>query len=133
MVYLTLQHQNFRNIQMNIDIQENSEIEIESTFSFNISYNEDNTACIAEIKQELQHKSKPEELSIVITGKAHFACEGISTDADKKEAHVKAYTLLFPYVQGIIARLTVEAGLPPLMIGMAKLSAENVELASDKR
>ena len=42
-----------------------------------------------------------------------------------------AYTLLFPYVQNIVARLTVDAGLPPLMISLAKMNPNNVKLSSN--
>lgn len=131
MVYLTLQRQNFNNIQLKIDLKENSEIEIESTFSFNVNYNEDNSACIAELKQMLRHKADPEQLSILAEVRGQFACEGIVSDETKKEAHVMAYTLLFPYVQNIVARLTVDAGLPPLMISLAKMNPNNVKLSSN--
>ncbi len=131
MVYLTLQHQSFKNIQMNVDIKEDSEIELESTFSFGISYNEDNTACIAKLQQVLRHKNDPEELSILVEERGHFLCEGITSDEAKKEAHVMAYTQLFPYIQSIIARLTVDAGLPPLMINMERLNPEDVEISNN--
>lgn len=132
MVYLTLQHQHFKNIQMSVDIKENSEIELDSTFSFNISYNEDNTACIAELKQVLQHKVDPREMSIVVEGNAHFICEGIDSDDAKKEAHIIAYTQFFPYVQNLIARLTMDAGLPPLMINSVRMRVDEVAIADNK-
>lgn len=128
MVYLTLQHQSFKNIQMKVDLKENTEIEIESTFSFNVGYNDDNSVCVAELKQVLQHKADPEQLSIVVEGKGQFVCEGIVSDEAKKEAHVMAYTLLFPYIQHLIARLTVDAGLPPLMINLTKMDPESVNI-----
>lgn len=131
MVYLTLQHQSFKSIQMNVDIKENSEIELESTFSFGISYNDDNTACIAELKQVLQHKNNPEELSISVEERGHFLCEGVNSDETKREAHVMAYTQLFPYIQSLISRLTVDAGLPPLMINMEKLNPADIEVSNN--
>ena len=131
MVYLTLQHQSFKSIQMNVDIKENSEIELESTFSFGISYNDDNTACIAELKQVLQHKNNPEKLSISVEERGHFLCEGVNSDETKREAHVMAYTQLFPYIQSMISRLTVDAGLPPLMINMEKLNPADIEVSNN--
>lgn len=129
MVYLTLQRQRFKTIQMNVDLKENAEIEIESTFSFHINYNEDNSACTAELKQMLRHKSDPEQLSILVETNGQFECEGIVSDDTKKEAHVMAYNLLFPYVQNLIARLTVDAGLPPLMIRSSKMEPKDVVLS----
>jgi len=131
MVYLTLQHQSFKNIQMKVDIKEDSEIELESTFSFGINYNDDNTVCIAEFKQVLQHKKNPDELSISVEEIGHFLCEGINSDEAKKEAHIMAYTQLFPYIQSLICRLTIDAGLPPLMINMEKLNSADVEVSNN--
>ena len=116
---------------MNVDIKENSEIELESTFSFGISYNDDNTACIAELKQVLQHKNNPEKLSISVEERGHFLCEGVNSDETKREAHVMAYTQLFPYIQSLISRLTVDAGLPPLMINMEKLNPADIEVSNN--
>ena len=36
--------------------------------------------------------------------------------------------MLFPYVQNMIAKLTVDAGLPPLMIQMSKLNPDNIKI-----
>ena len=131
MVYLSLQRQSFKNIQLRVDLKKNTEIEIESTFAFNVNYNEDNTVCIAELKQLLNHKADPEQFSISVEGIGQFACEGIVSDETKKQAHVMAYTLLFPYVQNIVARLTVDAGLPPLMINLAKMDPKDIELTGN--
>ena len=131
MVYLTLLHQSFKNIHMSIDLKEDSQVEIESNFSFNINYNEDNTSCIAELKQILTHKTDPQQLNILVESKGQFACEGIVSDETKKEAHVMAYTQLFPYVQNMIAQLTVNAGLPPLMIGISKMDPSDVKLVDN--
>ena len=131
MVYLSLQRQNFRSIQMDVDLNADTEIELESTFSFNVNYNDDNTGCIAELKQIVRQQSKPEEFSITVACRGQFICEGIVSDETKKEAHVMAYTLLFPYVQNMIARLVVDAGLPPLMLGMAKMGVDDIAITKN--
>ena len=64
MVYLSLQRQNFRSIQMEVDLKTDTEIELESTFSFNVNYNDDDSGCIAELKQTVQQKSNPAEFNI---------------------------------------------------------------------
>lgn len=131
MVYLTLQHQNFTNIQMKVDLKSDAEIELESNFLFNVNYNDDNSGCIAELKQTVRHKSNPDDFNIAVACKGHFACEGIASDEEKKEAHIIAYTLLFPYVQNLIAHLVMEAGLPPLMLRMAMMKAEEVHISNN--
>lgn len=128
MVYLSLQRQRFHTIQMNVDLIENTEIEVESSFSFHVNYNEDRSACVAELKQALRDKSNPEQLNILVGISGQFECEGVVSDDAKREAHVMAYFMLFPYVQNMIARLTVDAGLPPLMIRPEKMEPKDITL-----
>lgn len=132
MVYLSLQHQNFTGIQLKVDLKADTEIELESAFSFNVNYNNDDSGCIAELTQKVHQKSNPDEFNIVVTCRGQFICDGIVSDDTKKEAHVMAYTLLFPYVQNMIARLVMEAGLPPLMLGMAKMDVNDIAITNNK-
>lgn len=128
MVYLTLTKQTFKNIQMSIELQENVDIELESTFSFNVTYNDDDTACVAVLKHDLKHKKSPEKFSVSVEGVGQFVCEGIVSDETKKEAHIRAYELLFPYVQREIRDLITEAGMSPLIVPMANMKMEDVQL-----
>lgn len=128
MVYLNLKKQFFKEITLKVDIKENTELELESTFSFNVNYNEDNTSCVACLKQELHCRSVPEAFNIVVESLGQFSCEGIDSEDEKKQAHVQAYAMLFPYVQSKIASLTKDAGGDPIMIEMARINPENVVL-----
>ncbi len=105
---------------MKVDLKTDTEIELESAYSFNVNYYNNNSTCIAELSQKVRQKSNPDEFNIVVDCRGQFVCEGIVSDDTKKEAHVMTYTLLFPYVQNMIAHLVMEAGLPPLILGMAK-------------
>lgn len=131
MVYLSLQHHSFTNIHMNVELKPDTEIELEVGYSFNLNYNDDNSGCIAVLKQSVKEKNNPGEFDIVVDCKGQFVCEGIVSDETKKEAHVKAYALLFPYVQSMVAHLAVEAGLPPLMLGMAKIDVDDIKLSEN--
>lgn len=131
MVYLSLQRKNFTAIQMKVDLKSDTEIELESTFSFNVNYNDNNSGCIAELKQKVLQKSNTDQFNIIVDCRGQFVCEGIVSDETKKEAHVMAYTLLFPYVQNMIASLVMEAGLPPLMLDMAKMDPNNITITKN--
>ena len=117
---------------MTIDFKENVEIELENKFSFSVNYNDDNSACLAILQHDLNHKNDPEKFHISVEGIAQFSCEGVNSDDAKKEAHMMAYSILFPYVQRMIRNLSTDAGLPPLIIPMAKMKAENVQLTPKK-
>ncbi|MBR2490791.1 MAG: protein-export chaperone SecB [Ruminiclostridium sp.] len=128
MVYLSLKQQVFKEILLSVDVKEDATLELESTFSFNVSYNEDNSLCIAKLRQEVRSNSASQLFNIVVEGIGHFVCEGINTDEDKKQAHVNAYALLFPYVQSKIADLSRDAGAQAVMIDMAKMRIEDVKI-----
>ena len=126
MVFIKLKQQAYKEIAMKIDLKENEELELESKFSFNVNYNEDNSMCAACLRQEITQKDNTEKFNILVESLGSFECDGIKTDEDKKAAHIQAYTLLFPYVQNMIAQLTVAAGLPPLMVEMEQLKTDKV-------
>lgn len=130
MVFLNLQQQSVKEIDMRVDVQRDSEFSVDNTFSFHVSYGDDNASCVSQLRQEIELQDNPSAFRIKVEFIGTYSCEGIETEDDKKEAHVQAYMLLFPYVQRMIAQLTMEAGLPPLTLAMAKLTPEDVQLGS---
>ncbi len=125
MVSLKLKHKAYNKIHLEAAIRPEKEIKVEGLFSFNVDYNDDHTNCVATLKQEL--RSDPvDELTIAVECLGTFECSGIESDDDKKQAHVLAYHYLFPYVQSLISGLTVNAGLPPVLIEIADMKPENV-------
>ena len=127
-MFLSLKQIVFKEIHMEVDIIENKELELESKFLFNVNYNDDNSSCIARLRQEVVSKKNTKEFNITVEALGNFNCEGIETGDDKKRAHVHSYILVFPYVQNMIAQLANHAGLPPFMVDMAKMREEDVIL-----
>ena len=128
MVYMFLDRQVFKKISMDMNVHEKGKMDIESSFSFGIHLSEDHSSCIAKLYQDAKLKNDPSSFNISVEVVGEFSCEGISTEEDEKEAHIQAYLMLFPYVQNMIAKLTVDAGLPPLMIQMSKLNPDNIKI-----
>lgn len=126
MVYLKLKQVVYKEIFMKVDFQENTQIEIECSFSFNVNYSDDNTACIAKLRHELVCKEDPNQFRIAVEAHGLFSCEGIDVEDNKKQAHVQSYSLLFPYLQEKIAGLSKDAGCSPIMIEMANMRTEDV-------
>ncbi len=126
MVFLKLQQQAFRKVDMVVNIGAQSDMELESSFSFSMDYNEDNSQCAARLNYDIHLKEAPEKLKVIVECLGVYACQGIETEADKKQAHVQAYNLLFPYVQGMIAHMMVSAGMPALMVEMMQLDPGDI-------
>ena len=129
MIQVDLQQQSFRQVNMVMNLQENRQMEVENTFALQVDYAEDNKACMAVLRQAVRDKEKPEEFAVELVLAGLFACEGIETDEDKKQAHVKYYEALFPYAQSMIAAMTVSAGLPAFMAPRARLDPEKIQIS----
>lgn len=126
MVYINLYQQIYKKLHMEADAKENMQIVLDSTFSFNVNYNEDNTECIACLLQNIKCKENPSIFNIVVECLGKFKCDGIENNEDKKQAHVQAYDMLFPYVQSMVQQLAQNGGIPGLLIEKAKLTQDDV-------
>lgn len=127
-MYLQLITQRSVKLELTINIENEQTLEIENRFDFNVLYSDDNKKCKAVLNCEIRCKDNPDILHISAKNEGVFNCEGIEDEDDKKQAHVLAYTLLFPYVQNTISQLSVSAGLPPIMIEMAKIDPDTVKV-----
>ena len=132
MVYLSLDRQTFKEVQMQIEANGDTEIEVMTRYSFDIRYNDDYSSCLAHLRQEAKAKDDASKFYILVDGFGQFSCEGITSDEDKKTAHIQAYTQLFPYIQKMVASMASSAGASPLMIRMAKIRPEDVVFEEKK-
>ena len=120
-------------IQMNNKINDNQAYELETSFNFNVAYSDDNKQCRAVLRTDVRCKDDPEMLSINVEYEGIYQCDQINNDDDRKEAHVLAYILLFPYVQYMISNIAVSAGFPSIMIERSQIDSSNVELSEFKQ
>ncbi len=47
-------------------------------------------------------------------------------EMEKEILHLKTYDALFPYVKSFVSTLTVNAGIPPVMIPYVDISGQNI-------
>lgn len=127
-MFIDLKHQTLKELNFSVNVPDNDEIHLESQYSFNTDYDEDRTHCVATLILETHDIQKNNKFNISIKLVGFFECEGVSDNRTKQEAHIQAYTLLFPYAQSIIANLTMNAGLPPLMIPRDNIAIDNVSV-----
>lgn len=125
-MHLQLINQHAIKLHLNVDLKENQTLELENRFNFNVSYSDDNSQCKAILNTEVRSKDDPDTLFISVEIEGLFICDNIDNEEAKKEAHVLAYTLLFPYVQYMVSNIATSAGLPPIMIEMARMDSKDV-------
>lgn len=104
---------------------------VEARYGFDVAYNGDRSECQATFQQEGRAVGAPEQFYFEVTMLGIFACEGIQTDEDKRQAHVLAYQLLFPHMQAFIRTLTTQSGMAPLMLAPAPPKKENIQFSKD--
>ena len=128
MIMLQLQKVLYKKINSCFDLKDDMEIQIQNSFSLKVNYSDDNKGCYATLESVSCSAENPDMFNIGIEMVGIFSCEGIHEDKDKQLAHVQVYNYLFPYVQSMVADLSVKAGLPPFMLEMARIDLETVDV-----
>lgn len=131
MVEMNLIQQRATNIFVQTDFSPSSSennLEIRFHFNFKVVYADDGKHCKATIEQIAEAVENPQNFNIRVTMEGIFNISPLSTDEEKKEAHIRSYYLLFPYVQALISQLSVNAGFPPLIVQPARITTDKVNI-----
>lgn len=100
----------------------NTKIELSNKYSYNVGYSKINT-CRGEFKAEICDKNNPDKFNIKITLIGVFVTPA---EMEKEKLHVATYDAIFPYVRAAVSNLTVNAGIPPIMIPYADISGQSI-------
>lgn len=128
MVSLMFNASRVKSLNFSVNIEKDSQIEVEGSFDFNVIYQESLSKCSAILSYKLACKNNPQILTAYVSIEAQFSYNGNLTVEDKKAAHIQAYLMTFPIVQEKIKNMLVDAGLPPLYIEMAPLDIDSVKV-----
>lgn len=134
MKYIRLLQQRTKSINFNTDfspIDEKQNLQIKFHFNLDVAYADDKKHCKATIEQVVEAVENPQALNIKVVVEGILEADSISTKEDQRAAHVQSYYAIFPYVQSLIAQLTVSAGFPALMIQPAILESNDISLSSE--
>ena len=122
----------FKKINSFLEVQQDTEININNSFSLEVNYAEKENICVATLKNKTYAQEDPENFKISLELQGLFQCGMISSDSEKQKAHIQIYQYLFPYAQMMIADLSVKAGLPMLMVEMPEMKEATVNVKSLK-
>ncbi|MCQ2441778.1 MAG: protein-export chaperone SecB [Oscillospiraceae bacterium] len=109
-------------------INQPGQIKMNTTFSFNVNFVQNNSRCVAVIRQVIRDENDQINLKVGMSGV--FNCEGVVTDEDKKSIHAQCYDQMFPYIQSTVTSLMQVAGIPGFMLRKATINSDNVQLAA---
>lgn len=97
-------------------------IEFENTYSYNVKYTPDNN-CIGEFTLEVKDRSAPDKFRIKAVIVGSF---GYDPSVKKEKIHIESFRELFPYARAMVSSLTVNAGLPPVMIPSFDIESQSI-------
>lgn len=109
-------------------LTQQGQIQLDSSFNFQVNFAKDCTRCIAHIYQSVKDKEGGETLFASVDIIGAFSCEGIEGDEDKKQVHAQCYDQLFPYMQTTIQNLMHASGIPGFQLRKAVINPENVRV-----
>ncbi len=125
--FLILEERLIPDVSFHADIKSPS-TQVSPSYQFRLSYDVDNTHCMAELTQTVSTKEDPGIFNLEVMMRGFFRCENIESQEDKQLAHIMAYNLLFPHMQAFLRSFTSDVGLPPLMIIPEPPAPSTIEL-----
>lgn len=99
-----------------------SKIQLETKYSYNVQYSKDLT-CRGELTAKVTDKEKPEQFCINVKMIGVFAFE---EGADKDLLHIETFRLLFPFVRSLVSTITVNAGIPAVILPNIDIEGQNI-------
>lgn len=129
MANATLVSQKVQEIHLSNKLDQSGQIQLDSSFSLNVSFSSDGSRAVGRLTQTLrdkEHIGGKFTLSVELAGV--FSCTGATTDEVKRQVHLEVYDQLFPYMQSQCATLTASSGLPGLMLRKAAIDPNSVSV-----
>lgn len=109
-------------------LTQNGQVQLESTFNFNVRFADDGKRCVARVRQIIKDKQNSDQLNLMVDLVGAFACEGGDTDDGKKAIHAQCYDQLFPYIQSVVQTLMQASGIPGFQLRKAIINTDNVQV-----
>ena len=88
-------------------------LQLQNKYSYNVKY-ANNGTCVGELGVEVYDKEAPEVFKVKLVMIGVFSIT--NQEATKETLHIETYKDLFPYARVLISNLTVNAGVPPIIL-----------------
>lgn len=106
-----------------VNLCENGEkLEFETKYSYNVRYSKNNT-CVGEFTVEVADKVNKDKFHINVIIQGVFS---YNPEVQKEILHVQTYKELFPYARAVVSNLTVNAGIPPVIIPNSNIENQSI-------
>lgn len=127
MANASLLSQKVQAIQLTNKLDQAGQIQLDSSFSLNVSFAQDGSRCIGTLQQNLRDKeSGGDKFAMTIEVVGVFSCFEAFSDEKKRLIHGEVYDQLFPYMQAQCSSLAASSGIPGLMLRKIPIDPDNI-------
>lgn len=103
-------------------LENGTRVEFENKYSYNVRFAQ-NSTCVGEFNVDIADKTVPDKFHIKASVLGIFTYkEGLK----KEVVHVETYKELFPYVRAMVQNLTVNAGIPPIVLPAIDIEQQSI-------
>lgn len=98
------------------------QITFSNKFGYNVKYTNEGV-CIGELSVEMFDKDNPEKfgVKIIICGVFNY-----NTELKKEQVHILSFKELFPFAKSIVATVSVNAGVPPILLPSLDMEKQSI-------
>ena len=128
MANASLISQRVQEIHLINKLEKNGQVQLDSSFSLNVSFVPDGSRCIGKLQQTLRDKEfAGGKFTMTIEMVGVFSCTEAYKDEVKRQIHGEVYDQLFPYMQSQVTALAAGAK-PKIAPKVAPLTSAPVRL-----
>ena len=99
-----------------------AKVQFGNKFSYHVKYGT-NDNCIGELSVEMFDKDRPEQFGVKIVINGFFQ---YNKSEKKENIHVLTYKELFPFARSIVASVSVNAGIPPIILPTFDIESQSI-------
>lgn len=127
MANASLLTQKVQELHLSNKLEKSGQIQLDSSFSLNVSFAPDGSKCVGKLQQTLRDKEFAGgkfTLSVELVG--IFSCTGATADEVKRQIHGEVYDQLFPFMQAQCSSLAAASGIPGLMLRKVTIDPNSI-------
>lgn len=123
----TLMTQKVQEIHLINRLEKSGQVQLDSSFSLNVSFTPDGTRCIGKLQQTLRDKEfAGGKFTLTVEMVGIFNCTNATSDEAKRQIHGEVYDQLFPFMQSQCATLAAGSGIPGLMLRKMAIDTNSI-------
>lgn len=111
---IKIKMQGYRVSELNFvnKLDSGAKVQFGNKFSYNVKYSSNNN-CMGELSVEMFDKDRPEQFGVKIVINGFFEYD---KNEKKESIHVLTFKELFPFARSIVSSVSVNAGIPPIIL-----------------